>query len=310
MQVESNNDTALAALEEGKVVGGTAWLWARDDAVETVDYLFVDEAGQMSLAHVLSAARSAHNLILLGDPQQLEQPQKGAHPEGTDVDALTHLLDDADTMPPDKGLFIETTRRLHPNLAKFTSELYYEKRLKTLAGLERQAISSDSQFAGSGLFYTPVVHEGNQNNSPEEVETVARIVADLLKPAMEWTNENGRIKTLGTKDILIVAPYNAQVGALQNRLPEIRVGTVDKFQGQEAPVVIYSMASSSAEDAPRGMGFLYSPNRLNVATSRARCICILVAAARLLEPDCRTPEQMRWANGLCRFRELATVVNI
>ncbi|MCH7675191.1 nuclease, partial [candidate division KSB1 bacterium] len=150
----------------------------------------------------------------------------------------------------------------------------------------------------------------NQNNSPEEVETVARIVADLLKPAIEWTNENGRIKTLGTKDILIVAPYNAQVGALQNRLPEIRVGTVDKFQGQEAPVVIYSMASSSAEDAPRGMGFLYSPNRLNVATSRARCICILVAAARLLEPDCRTPEQMRWANGLCRFRELATVVNI
>ncbi|MCH8872794.1 TM0106 family RecB-like putative nuclease [candidate division KSB1 bacterium] len=310
LQIELNNDTALAALEEGKVVGGTAWLWSREDAVETVDYLFVDEAGQMSLAHVLAAARSAHNLILLGDPQQLEQPQKGAHPAGTDVDALTHLLDGADTMPPDKGLFIETTRRLHPDLAKFTSELYYEKRLKTLAGLERQAISGDTRFAGSGLFYTPVVHEGNQNNSPEEVETVARIVADLLKPAIEWTNENGRSKTLGTKDILIVAPYNAQVGALQNRLPEIRVGTVDKFQGQEAPVVIYSMASSSAEDAPRGMGFLYSPNRLNVATSRARCICILVAAARLLEPDCRTPEQMRWANGLCRFRELATVVNI
>ena len=310
LQIESNNDNALAALKEGKVVGGTAWLWSREDAIESVDYLFVDEAGQMSLAHVLAAARSTHNLILLGDPQQLEQPQKGAHPEGTDVDALTHLLDGNDTMPADKGLFIETTRRLHPNIAEFTSELYYEGRLKTLPGLERQAIRGDSPFAGSGLFYTPVVHEGKQNNSPEEVETVARIVADLLKPGIEWTNENGQRKTLGTKDILIVAPYNAQVGALQNCLPEIRVGTVDKFQGQEAPVVIYSMASSSAEDAPRGMGFLYSPNRLNVATSRARCICILVAAPRLLEPDCRTPEQMRWANGLCRFRELAAVVNI
>ena len=310
LQIESNNDNALAALKEGKVVGGTAWLWSREDAIESVDYLFVDEAGQMSLAHVLAAARSTHNLILLGDPQQLEQPQKGAHPEGTDVDALTHLLDGNDTMPADKGLFIETTRRLHPNIAEFTSELYYEGRLKTLPGLERQAIRGDTPFAGSGLFYTPVVHEGKQNNSPEEVETVARIVADLLKPGIEWTNENGQSKTLGTKDILIVAPYNAQVGALQNCLSEIRVGTVDKFQGQEAPVVIYSMASSSAEDAPRGMGFLYSPNRLNVATSRARCICILVAAPRLLEPDCRTPEQMRWANGLCRFRELAAVVNI
>ncbi|MCZ6819306.1 MAG: AAA domain-containing protein, partial [Calditrichaeota bacterium] len=310
LQVEKDNNNALAALKEGKVVGGTVWLWSREDAVETVDYLFVDEAGQMSLAHVLAAARSAHNLILLGDPQQLEQPQKGAHPDGTDVDALTHLLDGKDTMPADKGLFIETTRRLHPNIAEFTSELYYEGRLKTLPGLEHQSISGDTLFPGSGLFYTPVEHEGNQNNSPEEVEIVARIVADLLKSGIEWTNENGRSKALGTKDILIVAPYNAQVGALQSRLPEIKVGTVDKFQGQEAPVVIYSMASSSAEDAPRGMGFLYSPNRLNVATSRARCICILVAASRLLEPDCRTPEQMRWANGLCRFRELATVVNI
>ena len=118
-------------------------------------------------------------------------------------------------------------------------------------------------------------------------------------------------KELCQKDILIIAPYNIQVSALQSRLPEkIRIGTVDKFQGQEAPVVIYSMTSSSVEDAPRGMGFLYSPNRLNVATSRARCVCILIAAMRLLEPDCRTPEQMRWANGLCRFRELATTITI
>jgi len=310
LTVEKNNEKALASLDEGKIVGGTAWLWARDDAAEKLDYLFVDEAGQMSLAHVLAAARSTRNLILIGDPQQLEQPQKGAHPDGTEIDALSHLLDGADTIPDDKGLFIETTRRLHPYIAEFTSEQYYEGRLKTLPGLERQAISGDTSFAGSGLFYVPVTHEGNQNSSLEEVEAAAKIVADLLKPGIEWIDEKGVNKELRPKDILIVAPYNAQVGALQSRLPEIRIGTVDKFQGQEAPVVIYSMASSSVEDAPRGMGFLYSPNRLNVATSRARCICILVAAPRLLEPECRTPEQMRWANGLCRFRELATVVNL
>ena len=112
-------------------------------------------------------------------------------------------------------------------------------------------------------------------------------------------------------DILVVAPYNAQVAALTERLPRrMRVGTVDRFQGQQAPVVIYSMTSSSAEDAPRGMGFLYNPNRLNVATSRAQCISILVAARRLLEPECATPEQMRWANCLCRYRELAREVSV
>ena len=128
---------------------------------------------------------------------------------------------------------------------------------------------------------------------------------------MSWIDAQGVEKRLEEWDILIVAPYNAQVDALSIRLPRgVRVGTVDRFQGQEAPVVAYSMASSSAEDGTRGMSFLYNPNRLNVATSRARCACILVAAPRVLEPDSRTPEQMRWANGLCRFRELAREVRI
>ena len=134
---------------------------------------------------------------------------------------------------------------------------------------------------------------------------MAAIVAALVRDGVTWTDSEGVDRPLRTTDVLIVAPYNAQVAALTERLPGTRVGTVDKFQGQEAPVVIYSMTSSSAEDAPRGMSFLYSPNRLNVATSRAKCICILVGTTRLMEPDCRTPEQMRWANSLCRFRELA-----
>lgn len=299
---------AIAALQHSKVVGGTAWLWADNNSAGTLDYLFVDEAGQMSLSQVLAASRAAKNLILLGDPQQLEQPQKGSHPEGSDVAALTYLLDGHKTMPSDKGLFLSVTRRLHPKICSFTSELFYESRLQSLEGLERQQIHGHARFNGAGLFYVPVQHFGNQDRSKEEVVTIAGIVEELTRTGVIWTNAKGEQANLQKEDILIVAPYNAQVSALREKLGGMKIGTVDKFQGQEAPVVIYSMTSSSPEDAPRGMSFLYNPNRLNVATSRAKCMCILVSSPLLLEPDCHTIEQMRWANALCRFREFATEV--
>ncbi|HUJ75400.1 MAG TPA: AAA domain-containing protein, partial [bacterium] len=306
-----DNATARAGLSVGKVVGGTTWFWSRDDMVESVDYLFIDEAGQMSLAHALAAARSARNIVLLGDPQQLEQPQRGAHPEGAEVAALVHVLDGHKTMPDEAGLFLDETWRLHPLICRFTSELFYENRLKPRDGLQRQALSGETPFAGSGLFFVPVDHEGNQNSSPEEVDAVLRIVQSLLAPGARWTDSKGTARALAASDIKVVAPYNAQVAAMTARLPKgVAVGTVDRFQGQQAPIVIYSMASSSAEDAPRGMGFLYNPNRLNVATSRALCACILVAAHRLLEPESHTPEQMSWANCVCRYRELATEVTL
>jgi len=293
----------IQGLALGKVAGGTAWLWADSDSVEKLDYLFIDEAGQMSLSHALAASRAAHNLILLGDPQQLEQPQKGAHPEGSDVAALTYLLDGHATIPEGKGLFLGITRRLHPEICRFTSEIFYEGKLRSLPGLEKQVLSNAGQFDGAGLFYVPVEHRGNSNKSIEEIDVVSEIVSKLLKDG-SWTNAKGETNSLTTNDILIVAPYNAQVSALIEKLPGMRVGTVDKFQGQEAPVVIYSMTSSSQEDAPRGMSFLFSPNRLNVATSRAKSVSILVASMRLLEPECRSIDQMRWANGLCRYVEM------
>ena len=302
------NDDALAALGEPRVVGGTAWLWSAEAAVETLDYLFVDEAGQMALADVLAVSRAARNIVLLGDPQQLEQPQQGDHPEGTEVAALVHVLGGSKTVPEERGLFLDTTWRLHPSICEFTSELYYEGRLHTRAGNERQMLAGPTRFAGSGLFVAPVDHEGNQSSSPEEVDEVQRIARDLLQEGVTWTDREGVVRPLVSDDILIVTPYNAQIAALRRALPSHRIGTVDKFQGQEAPVVIYSMASSSPEDAPRGMGFLYNPNRLNVATSRARTACILVASTLLFEPECRSPQQMRWANGLCRYRELAVEV--
>jgi predicted RecB family nuclease len=294
---------ALAALDEGKIVGGTAWLWADDNSRETLDYLFIDEAGQMSLSHALAASRAAKNLVLLGDPQQLEQPQKGSHPEGSDVAALTYLLEGHPTMPESKGLFLAVTRRLHPDIARFTSEIFYEARLQSLPGLERQAIGGGTPFDGSGLFYVPVHHQGNQSKSPEEIDAIAHIVEQLLSVGT-YTNAKGEKQPLKREDILIVAPYNAQVAALTEKLPGMPIGTVDKFQGKEAPVVIYSMTSSTVNDAPRGMNFLFSPNRLNVATSRAKCVCILVASPMLLEPACNTISQMKWSNALCRYVEL------
>jgi len=305
-----DNNKALANLKDGEanILGGTAWLWSREECFQTVDVLFIDEAGQMSLANVLAMAQAAKSLVLIGDPQQLEQPLRGSHPEGAEVSALEHLLAGAKTITPDKGLFLEKTWRLHPKICDFTSEVFYEKRLDPREGLSNQRIEGHPWLGYAGLWFVQVNHEGNQNASPEEVERIAAIVDELLQPDVKWIDDRGRSRRLQLEDILIVAPYNAQVSDLLNRLRNARVGTVDKFQGQEAPVVIYSLTTSSPEEAPRGMEFLYSLNRLNVATSRARAMVILVGSPRLLEPECRSPRQMQLANALCRYVELAHVL--
>lgn len=295
------------AIDACTVVGGTAWLWADDDLRGSLDYLFVDEAGQMSLSQVLAASRATENIILLGDPQQLEQPQRGAHPENSGVSALTYLLGGDVVMPKEKGLFLNVTRRIHPAIAKFTSEIFYKGELEALAKLDNQIIQGGTRFDGAGLFYVPVDHSSNQNRSLEEIQKIQVIVQELLAKG-SWSNAEGQVFKITEKDILVVAPYNAQVDALKEALSSIEIGTVDKFQGREAPVVIYSMASSTVQEAPRGLNFLFSPNRLNVATSRAKCICILVASPALFEAECNSIEQMRWANALCRYRELSRIV--
>jgi len=300
----------------GRLLGGTAWLWAREEFQKSVDVLFVDEAGQMSLANVLAVSEAARSVVLLGDPQQLDQPQRASHPEGADQSALEHLLAGHQTIPPDKGLFLPTTWRLAPAICRFTSEVFYEGRLHALHGLECQVISGAGPLDGAGLRVVDVEHDHCRNASDEEVAVVAEIVTRLLQPGvtcveLDLANRVPRApRQMQPRDILVVAPYNAHVARLRERLDPIGVaaGTVDKFQGQEAPVVIYSMATSRPEDAPRGMEFLYSLNRLNVATSRGKCLCVLVANPRLFEPDCKTPAQMRLANALCRYRELATPV--
>ena len=308
----AENARAFEMLAKGdaQVAAGTAWLWAREEAADAVDVLFVDEAGQISLANTIAVSQAARSVVLLGDPQQLEQPKRGSHPDGTDVSALEHLLGGHQTMLPDRGLFLGTTWRLHPSICAFTSEIFYESRLRSREGLDRQAVLGKTAFAGAGLWFVPVEHEGNPNASTEEADIVASLVANLLDGSVRWRDEKSIVRPVELDDVLIVAPYNAHVAALLERLPAgARVGTVDKFQGQEAPIVIYSMATSSPELAPRGMEFLYSPSRLNVATSRARSTCILVANPRLFEPECRTPRQMKLANAFCRYLEMARVVS-
>jgi uncharacterized protein len=267
--------------------------------------LFIDEAAQMSLANVLAVSQAAESIVLLGDPRQLEQPIQGSHPDGVGVSALDHILGHHATIPADRGLFLEETWRLHPHICAFNSELFYEGRLKSRPGLERQEIKSNGRLKGSGLRYLPVEHTGNQSSSPEEADAIRDLVSEILWSGTTWIDRDGAESSVALDDILIIAPYNAQVFELQERIPGAHIGTVDKFQGQEAPIVIYSTATSSHSDAPRGMEFLYSANRLNVATSRAKCVCVVVAAPRLFEAECRTPRQMQLANAFCRYLELA-----
>jgi uncharacterized protein len=282
--VPDNEDTADAEL-----LGGTAWLFSDPELDGRLDYLFVDEAGQVSLADACAMATCAHNVVLVGDPQQLGQVLQGTHPDGTEASVLEHLLAGLPTIPPDRGLFLERTFRLHPDVCDYISEEFYERRL-----LPDPVTSTRTTPFGTGLRHLPVEHEGNRQESPEEAEAVRAEISRLVAAGV------------APEEIKVVAAFNAQVQRLRALLPDgVEVGTVDKFQGQEALVVFYSMASSSGDDIPRGLGFLLSRNRLNVAVSRAQALAYLVCSPRLLEVDCRTIPHMRLANALCRFVELA-----
>lgn len=307
-----DSDGVAVPLEVGavNVVGGTAWVWSRPELAGKLDVLFIDEAGQLSLATAIAIAPAAKSIVLLGDPQQLDQPLQGSHPPGAERSALAHLLADRSTMPPDLGLFLDRTWRLHPDICSFTSEVFYSGRLEPEPGMERQDLVGVGAANGTGMRWLGVEHSGNATDSEEEAERIARLVEELLSAGAYWRDHEGIEREVGLAQILIVAPYNAHVERIADALTAAghagaNVGTVDKFQGQEAPISIYAMATSTPEEAPRGMEFLYSLNRLNVATSRARCVAIVVASPALVRVACHTPRQMQLANALCRLVEVA-----
>ncbi|HYV94008.1 MAG TPA: ATP-binding protein, partial [Chitinophagales bacterium] len=286
------------------LIGGTSFMWAREEMRNKVDVLFIDEAGQFALADAVGASHSAASLVLLGDPQQLENVTQGVHPPEIEVSVLGYWLGEHKVIPGDRGLFLENTYRMADAVNKFISETFYEGKLHTIPELKHQRIISKTALNGSGIRFIPCMHTGNQNRSAEEVELIRSLIDALLQDGA-WINKRNQKQQLTASDILIVAPYNAQVNDLKVALPGLSIGTVDKFQGREAPIVIYSMTTSSPEDAPRGMEFLYSLNRLNVAVSRAQCLAVIVASPALFEISCRTPQQMRLANAFCRFLEMA-----
>lgn len=295
-----NNAAIRSVLETGahRLVGGTAWLWSRPDMEKSVDVLLIDEAGQFSLANALAVSRAADGLVLLGDPQQLAQPAQAIHPDGAGISALEHLLDGQATMPADRGVFLDRTWRMHPDLAQVVSALMYDDRLGAVPDTANQALLVPG-LPSAGVHWVPVTHTGNASASTAEALAVADLVARIVHG--QWRDSNGADHSMRPEDILVVAPYNAHVARLRSILPAgTTAGTVDKFQGQEAPVVIYSMASSSAQDAPRGVSFLYDLHRLNVAISRARCLAVIVGSPTLLDAPVTNPENLRRVNGLLK----------
>lgn len=294
----SNDDPALTGAH---VVGGTAFFFSRPEFEQSLDWLFIDEAGQVGLANMVAMARAARNVVLVGDPRQLPQVIQGAHPEPANLSCLDWMLGDHATIPPDRGIFLPVSRRMHPEVCRFISEQVYETRLTSHADTARQEVSG-TRFPEVGAFWVPVAHEGNAQISTEEVSAIQAAAADLLQG--EWTEKDGTRRPMRETDIIVVAPYNAQVNALRDALPlGIRVGTVDKFQGQEAPVCLVSMTASSADETQRGMDFLFSLNRINVAVSRAKGLALVFGAPRLCEAKCETVEQMRLVNTLCALPE-------
>ncbi len=294
VRVTDNDDERL---HRADVIGGTAWLFARYSK-PAFSHLFVDEAGQVSLANLMAMAGCAENLVLVGDPMQLPQPIQGAHPGDSGRSCLEYYLGDARVAPSDLAIFLPTTRRLHPGVCDYISKVAYEGALVPDAGASRRRVLDAFGTPLSGAKLVSIDHTGRSQTAPEEAEAIQRFIGRCL--GGWFTDRDGSRRAITLDDILVVAPYNAQVNALTAALPEgARVGTVDKFQGQEAPICLVSMATSSSEELPRDIEFLFSLNRINVAVSRAMVCSRVFASPRLLDTPCRTLEQMKLVNALC-----------
>ncbi len=280
--------------EPGYVIGGTSFTFCNPGLqAERFDYLFIDEAAQFSLVDAMASSSIADNLILLGDPQQLAQVVMAVHPGGVSNSALGHYMGEHSILPKHMGYFVEVTRRLHPEINKPVSWLSYEGKLRSHA-------TTSSHFVDGlipGITQIEVEHYSNISRSDEEVAVVRELVIELSKRVEQ-------------KEILIVAAYNAQVDAIRDAIAsagfsDVMVGTVDKFQGREGLIVIFSFAASSAADAPRGLEFLLERNRLNVAISRAKGHCYLVHSTGLLKSRFKSVEELKCVSRLAGILEFA-----
>jgi len=309
-RVKYKDNNEAAAKDGYNLVAGTTWLFANDAMLNNpVDVLIIDEAGQLALADALAVTRSAHNLVLLGDPLQLAQVTKAAHPNDSGRSVLEHVLGDHVTMPPDRGVFLAETRRMHPDVSSFISDQIYEGRLTS-----HSSCAVQNTAFGTGLRWIRAEHVGRSTDSEEEAEIIQQEILRLL--GTPWTDRHGNQAPLTANDILVVAPYKDQVNLLKSKLEddlqtrEVAIGTVDKFQGREAAVVFFTMAASTGENLRRGAEFLFSRERFNVAISRARCLAYLVCTDQLLNSRGKNIEEMRLISTICSFAERATIVSV
>jgi len=296
----------------GVVVGGTAWDLTNTGRIPrgSLDLVVIDEAGQFSLGKTLAVSMAGRRLLLLGDPAQLPQVSQGTHAEPIDHSALGWLAGDDDLLPPELGYFLETTWRMHPRLTDAVSQLSYAGQL---ASEEHVTARRTLDGVEPGVHEVLVDHRDNKNFSPEEADVVVDLVRDLLGRTWTAPDEAGAEagRPLGQEDFRVITPYNSQVGMLKVRLraagyDEVAVGTVDKFQGQEAPVAILSMAASAHADVSRGMGFLLNRNRVNVAVSRGKYAAYVVRSTVLTDFSPRTPDELIALGGFLGLCEHAT----
>lgn len=286
------------SLSNASIVGGTAWLFCRGQMANQFDYLFIDEAGQVSLANLFGMSVCARNIVMIGDPCQLPQVIQASHPEPASLSCLEWMIGTSRLVEPEKGIFLEETWRMHPKLCKYISEQFYEGRLHANPDTAHQAVLTPS-LPEAGAYHVPVTHqEPRMQHCEEEGQALKSVIERLLSGS--WRDRHRVTKPIKPEDIIVVAPFNAQVNMLRELLPDaVRVGTVDKFQGQEAAVALVSMTSTSADDTPRGMGFLLSRNRINVALSRGKALSLVFASPRLLESNCKSTNHIRLVNALC-----------
>ena len=285
-------------IDDVAVTGGTAWTFSNDHFKDQLDYLFIDEAGQVSLANMLGMSASCKNIVLIGDQMQLANPSQGIHPENSGDSCLEYLLQDSPTISIDKGVLLPDSYRMHSHICNFVSSRIYENRITAIKSNDKRIIKHVSNSiikTGFGIEYVPVEHSGNEQASVEEAIKIKEITKFLLQSSK--INRDGGETEVTKEDILIVTPYNHQVRLLSDNLGStFNIGTVDKFQGRQAPIVIISMASSNAMASPRGLSFLFDPNRLNVAISRAQSLAIIVASPELEQPMASNVKDMKLSN--------------
>jgi predicted RecB family nuclease len=306
VDVARNDEVAMALDSGARLVAGTAWLFADPNLDQALDYLFVDEAGQVALANLVAMGVSARNIVLLGDQMQLGQPIQGVHPGRSGESSLEYFLDGVSTIAPERGIFLKTSYRMHPDVCRFISDAIYDGRLEAECDNHRQTLvlcpDAHPALRPTGIVYLPIKHDACSQKSLEEAELTRLLYADLLRQS--YTDRHGQTHAMAAENILVIAPYNMQVNLLRQVLPGgARIGTVDKFQGQEAEVVIVSMATSSGDYLPRFIEFLYSRNRTNVAISRAKCLALFIANPALMSIRCSTPVEMALVNTLCWIKD-------